>query len=236
MLNELVELKYLYLFLVLASISYPLYKSWDPRIDFYKKWPAFAKANVILLLVMIPWDVLFTENGIWGFNAQYNLGYNLLSLPVEEWLFFICIPFACVFIYEVIVYYDTDNRLRFYSKKVSILFLLLALGMLVIGFGQLYTSVTAILLIILLSYHLIATNNDYLGQFYLAFAVMLIPFFVVNGVLTGSFIKEEVVWYNMDETFGIRLFTIPLEDIFYCLFMMLFLITFYEKFKLKRQE
>jgi lycopene cyclase domain-containing protein len=50
---------------------------------------------------------------------------------------------------------------------------------------------------------------------------MLIPFFIVNGILTGSFIDEPVVWYNNDENLGIRLFTIPVEDSVYAFTMIL---------------
>jgi lycopene cyclase domain-containing protein len=61
--------------------------------------------------------------------------------------------------------------------------------------------------------------------------IILVPFFIVNGILTGSFIAEPVVWYNNLENLGIRLFTIPIEDIGYA-FNMLFLVVFLnEKFK-----
>jgi lycopene cyclase domain-containing protein len=38
---------------------------------------------------------------------------------------------------------------------------------------------------------------------------------MVNGILTGSLIEGEVVWYNPDEISGIRLITIPVEDFAY---------------------
>ena len=50
---------------------------------------------------------------------------------------------------------------------------------------------------------------------------MLIPFFIINGILTGSFIENEVVWYNNDENLGIRLFTIPIEDSIYAFTLIL---------------
>jgi lycopene cyclase domain-containing protein len=49
----------------------------------------------------------------------------------------------------------------------------------------------------------------------------LIPFFIVNGILTGSFIEVPIVSYDNLENLGIRLFTIPIEDIGYA-FSMLF--------------
>jgi lycopene cyclase domain-containing protein len=67
-----------------------------------------------------------------------------------------------------------------------------------------------------------------MGRFYLAYAVCLVPFFVVNGILTGSFIEEEVVWYNNEENLGIRLFTIPVEDVVYGMLLILMNVTFME--------
>ncbi len=59
---------------------------------------------------------------------------------------------------------------------------------------------------------------------------MLIPFFIVNGVLTGSGIENEVVWYNDAENIGIRLFTIPLEDSAYAFSMLLFNLVLFKFF------
>ena len=50
---------------------------------------------------------------------------------------------------------------------------------------------------------------------------MLIPFFIVNGILTGSFIEQEVVWYNNDENLNFRLMTIPIEDVLYAFTLIL---------------
>jgi lycopene cyclase domain-containing protein len=49
----------------------------------------------------------------------------------------------------------------------------------------------------------------------------LIPFLIVNGILTGLFLEEPVVSYNKNEILGIRILTIPIEDVGYA-FSMLF--------------
>jgi lycopene cyclase domain-containing protein len=60
-----------------------------------------------------------------------------------------------------------------------------------------------------------------MGRFYFAYAILLVPFFIINGLLTGSFIEEEVVWYNPDHILGIRIGTVPFEDLFYGLLLIL---------------
>ena len=84
---------YLYLLLNLGSLSIPLIFSFHPKLKFFKHWKSLGIGILISMLIFIPWDVFFTINGIWGFNSNYYLGTNLFSLPIEEWLFFLIIPF-----------------------------------------------------------------------------------------------------------------------------------------------
>ena len=52
-------------------------------------------------------------------------------------------------------------------------------------------------------------------RFYLVYLVLLIPFMIVNGLLTGTGLAAPVVWYNPSEIIGRRILTIPIEDVFY---------------------
>jgi lycopene cyclase domain-containing protein len=173
------------------------------------------------MLIFIPWDVFFTKHGIWGFNDTYFLGITLFNLPLEEWLFFICIPYACVFTHYALLYYFPKMALsESTTKKISYGFIGLLVVTSLLNYDKWYTlinfSVAAIVLTVV-----VIKKAPILQTYYLTFLVMLIPFFIVNGILTGSFIENEVVWYNNNENLGIRLFTIPIEDTIYAFTLIL---------------
>jgi lycopene cyclase domain-containing protein len=90
----------------------------------------------------------------------------------------------------------------------------------VVFYDRWYTLIDMIFGLVILSvtYKLIPS---FLNRFYWTFLFMLIPFFIVNGILTGSGIVDEVVWYNNSENLGIRMGTIPVEDSVYALSMIL---------------
>lgn len=214
-------MEYLYLILNLGSISLPFLFSFHPKIKFYKLWKSLFIAITITMAIFIPWDVIFTVNGIWGFNDSYFLGTKILNLPIEEWLFFICIPYACVFThYALLSYFPNMHLSSSLSKKTTLLFLFVLTLLTVLNYDNWYTVINFTLAIILTAI-VYYKRPDILQEFYLTFLVMLIPFFIVNGILTGSFIENEVVWYNNAENLNIRLFTIPIEDTVYAFSMIL---------------
>lgn len=50
----------------------------------------------------VTWDVLATRAGQWHFDAGQVLDARLLGLPLEEWAFFLVIPFAAIACYEAV--------------------------------------------------------------------------------------------------------------------------------------
>ncbi len=220
----------LYFWINLLSISVPFLVSFHPRIKLYKKWRALFSAIVIVLIPYIIWDIYFTEHEYWGFNPTYLSGHYIFSLPIEEWLFFVCIPYACVFTHESILALNpklgTSEKT---TKIISGVLALLFIALIATQFKKAYTLVDSSFALIALALAYF-TNRKLLSQFFITFLFMLIPFFIVNGVLTGSGIENEVVWYNDAENIGIRLFTIPLEDSAYAFSMLLFNLVLFKFF------
>lgn len=71
----------------------------------------------------------------------------------------------------------------------------------------------------------------WLPQFLMTYLVLLLPFFIVNGLLTGTGLASPIVWYNNAENMEIRLLTIPLEDVFYGFGLLFLNVFFFEIFK-----
>jgi lycopene cyclase domain-containing protein len=223
--------KWLYVFINLGAISIPFIAGFDRRLRFDKQWRFLFPAMLLTMLLFIPWDMEKTHLGVWGFNPRYVLGFYIGNLPVEEWLFFIAIPYACVFTYHSLNYLVKKDYFGEYAEKIT---LVLAIFLFLIGLintGKLYTSVTFISTGSFLLFHRLVIRADYMGRFYLMYLVTLIPFFIVNGLLTGSFIPEEVVYYDNTQNLGIRLGTIPVEDMVYGLLMLLMNVSWFEFFK-----
>lgn len=214
-------MKSLYLIINLASVSIPFLVSFHPRLQFYKKWKSLAKALVITTCVFIIWDIIFTHNGIWGFNEDFFLGIKLALLPIEEWLFFICIPYACIFMhYALIELFPKLILSRQLVKFILIVGVLLGITLIMIFSQHWYTVINFSLFIVvfLIGYRF---NKNLLQRFLLTFVFMLIPFFIVNGILTGTSLLEPIVWYDNAENMGLRLGTIPIEDTFYAFTLIL---------------
>lgn len=221
-----------YVFILAFTLSYPLYKSFESRVQFYKKWRFLFPALFISAIIFIAWDIWFADKSVWSFNRDYLLGFFIAGLPIEEWLFFFITPFSCVFIYEVLNYFVKKDIIAPYAKGISITLIsaLLILG--IMNTSRMYTSITFITLALVLFVLQVILKSSYLPRFYLTWAVCMIPFLIVNGMLTAF----PVIRYNELHILNVRIFTIPIEDVFYGMLNTLLVIAIYEYLKTKNNE
>jgi lycopene cyclase domain-containing protein len=214
-------MKFTYLLIDLFTILFPLVFSFHKKLGFVRNWHAFFPACLITAAFFIPCDILFTHLKIWGFNPGYITGYYLANLPVEEVLFFLCIPYACIFTYHCIFQLLRTRLQHRISEAITWLLLCLSLSCIVLFPGHVYTLFTFALLLVLLIISRYVLRIGWLGHFYFTYALLLIPFLIVNGLLTGTGLKSPIVWYDDRQTMRIRFLTIPLEDIFYGMSLIL---------------
>jgi len=223
---------YTYFLILAASLAGPLALSFDKKVAFYKNWKYVFPAMIIPALLYIVWDIYFTEKGVWSFNPAYITGIKLYNLPLEEVLFFFIVPYCCVFIYACIRSYfpslANKKNADWFLKGLAVLLLIIG----IIYYNRYYTGWTFILtgVFILILYVL---RNFFKGfdavSFLVSYAICLVPFLFVNGFLTAI----PVVLYNDAENLGIRIYTIPFEDAFYGMLLVLMNIALYEKLKSK---
>jgi len=222
---------WLYSSLLFFSILVPIALSFDKKLQFYKHWKYLFTSIFLIAFIYIAFDVLFTKLGVWGFNAQYHLNKLLLGLPIEEWLFFIVIPYASIFLHESLVLYFPNFKLKDgLSKIISSILIICLLVVLLFSLDKAYTVYifSSVIIALVLSFF---DSSKVINSYYLTFLIILIPFIIVNAILTGSFIDHEVVWYNNDENLGIRFLTIPIEDFGYAFSLILFNLLLIAKLK-----
>jgi len=221
----------LYVLIDLVVLLFPLMLSFEGRIGFYKSWPAVFKAILGILVIFGAWDVWKTAIGVWSFNPRYAGAWRFLGLPLGEWLFFVCVPYACIFILACVRFFIKDRIVpipRSFWYLAAVMFIILG----IILMNKTYTGVvfiavaSAILVVRFLTPHNLTSTN-----FWLALAITYVPFLISNGLLTGL----PIVLYDDSRNLGIRIGTIPLEDFFFSLSMLLISFSLYD-FVLQRKK
>ena len=213
---------YTYFIILAASIAGPLALSFDKKVGFYKQWKYLFPSMMIPAFLYIAWDIFFTSKSVWSFNENYITGLKLGNLPVEEVIFFFVVPYCCVFIYECIrCYFPTLKNRKSAIALQSLAFALFIAG--VVFYDKSYTSWTFILCALFIAsvYSFRHFFNNFDSTYF------LIPFLIVNGFLTAL----PVVLYNNEENLGIRIYTIPFEDCFYGMLLVMMNVAIFEKIR-----
>ena len=210
----------------------PLILSFDKKVAFYKDWKFYLWSMIPTSIFYILWDIIKTHTHVWSFNSKYLLGINFINLPLEEYLFFLVVPYACLFIYACIKSYFPLAKSNRASQVISITLILISAIAIAQDPTHAYTSSTfGLLTITIIALHT-KKFTHHLSHTYLAWIIALLPMAFVNGILTGN----PVVIYDDTENLGIRIGTIPFEDFFYNLLYMIWMISLFEYFKQRTQK
>ncbi|MDB5203147.1 MAG: rane protein [Ferruginibacter sp.] len=212
-----------------CSLAGPLLLSFDKKVAFYKKWRYVFPAMIFPGIFYIVWDAIFTANGIWHFNNDYIIGAKLFGLPAEEIAFFFIVPYCCSFIYECIRCYFP----RFSGPKNNWVYQFLAITLFfaaIFFHDRDYTFYTCLFTAVFLCCYVVFKKH-FTGfnpnVFLIAYLIILLPFLIVNGLLTSI----PVVIYNNAENMGVRIYTIPVEDVFYGMLLAFMNIAGFEKLR-----
>lgn len=174
---------YTYLLVNFVTIVICFIFSFDRRIQFHQHFLAFVKGSVLAAIPFIAWDVWFTAKGVWWFNMDYTIRKKILGLPLEEWLFFICIPFSCVF-----TYFCLDKLLKMewanaFNNMIVLMTVIVCGVMALLHPDKIYIFVTAIATAGTIIYlHFMARVQWIgIGQASLVYTVLMLFFFLSMG-------------------------------------------------------
>jgi lycopene cyclase domain-containing protein len=226
-------LSYTYLLIDFFTVIICFIFSFHHRIKFNRHFGAFLGSSALVGLVFIGWDAWFTKIGVWWFNDKYLLGIRILKLPIEEILFFICIPFSCVFTYYCL---DKFFKLDWKPLPEKIFVIISIIISLIIGIyynEKVYTSFTFITTSLSLFILYFVLKSRWIGKASFIYLLLMPGFLLVNGILTGTGLDSPIVNYNSSEFLGIRIMTIPIEDTVYGYELILWNIYIFQKFKIK---
>ncbi|TMM57043.1 lycopene cyclase domain-containing protein [Maribacter algarum] len=205
----------LYLIILLISLAGPLALSFEKNLKLYRRWKFLLPAILITMFFFVIWDIIFTHMGFWFFNPIYNSGIYIQKLPLEEYLFFLVIPYACAFSFYAVQFHFPKFKLNVQRTKISTFLITIVsfiLSLVYKDFAYTFTAFLVLPVVLLLGYYF----TREVVQYYLAiYPILLIPFFIINGILTGTGIEQAVFDYNPQAILGIRVLSIPIEDMFY---------------------
>jgi len=189
-----------YLTLDILILLFPFLFSFKWVFPYYKNYKPLAASILIVGGAYIFWDILVTFRGDWWFNHEYlvDLGFTIGGIPLEEALFFVVVPYSCIFIYENLQYFFPDAKLGFNKWVYYSIAILLAI-VAIIFYHQEYTilallSVTTFLLIAATWFPDLLQSRNYWAYIGLSF----VAFIIFNYLLTSI----PIVLYNPNAIWG----------------------------------
>ncbi len=229
-------IQFTYLLINILTISICFIFSFDNRIRFDRYFMDFLKAATLVAIPFIIWDAWFTKIGIWWFNETYLLGISLAGLPLEEILFFFCIPFSCVFTYFCLNKFFNLEWMNAFNN-IIIWLTVIVTSVIALRFHELqYTFVTALVTLLSILILNFGLKMESIGKVSFIYGLLMLGFLPVNGVLTGTGLESPIVNYNSNEFMNIRIGTIPIEDAVYGYVLIIWNVFFFEKFSHEKKS
>lgn len=193
--------------------------------EFPKIRPTIAAICSVALPYII-WDLLVT-NKWWSFNADYISGFHFANLPIEEVLFFLVVPFSCLVIWvniRKLVSGSIKIQIEYFTLIVSIITSLVSF------INEWWYTLTISFVVALVSVMSMFSSTSMKNKSMLVFILInCLLILVFNGYLTS----RPIVMYNPVTYSGILIGTIPIEDFFYGLALLIGNVLVYEKINQK---
>ena len=214
---------YLLILFVMAAVTMFLFIK--KTIVFFTELKYMIPAIIFSGAIFILLNIRLLETGIISFNYNYLTGKNILSLPIEEWLFLLLISLFSFSVYILV----NVNLANF--EKPNLFLAISVILLLVFGFEAWFSREKLVpffiffLLTIYFGYTIFRNRFKlHLSKFYVSYGIAVVPFFLFKGILYSL----PVILYNNEHILGIRLFSVPIEEFGFFFLLMLINITIFE--------
>lgn len=222
-----------YLLLDILYLAIPLIFSFSGKAPFFKKWRYLWASTLATAIVFLIWDAIFTSMGVWEYNQDRLVGPAFLGVPLESVLYYVCIPYASIFVYHTLTHAIERDYIYFHheliSSALSILFMIVG----IYHMDKAFTGSVFIGTGIFLAFQMIVLKPRYMSRFYFATPFILILLVPPALLLTGEFTYQLVIWHDITETLGIRIGTAPIEVVVLGWLLVLMNVSIYEWLKMR---
>lgn len=217
--------RFSFLICLSAFALFPLILTLFAKIRFAEKLKYVMPSILISGIIFLLWDIKFTGVGIWIYKPEFAVGLSHKGLPVEQWLFYLLVPFSGMVVYEFV-------KRRFATLDLNNVFigisLLLILVFAVIAYMyrvRFYTFFVFLFTTIYLGYTIFRKQyKSHLTSFYITFILMLIPYLLFSLPLTW----ETAIEYHQEQVLGVWIGMMPVENLIFLFLLLLINLTVYE--------
>lgn len=196
----------------------------EPQIGFNQHWISAVAALLSSGVLFLTWKILAVRHGDWSYNPAYNGRLRVFGLPWSEIFFLTGVPYAALFLFELVGKFFVQDQLA----EVSRLFLVSGSAAFIAAAYIFRRHNFTLLVCLSLSAFLatLAVGRSYL----LGNAGVLIWYgFSLALVLPIRFLATAlpVLRYNTQALLGVRVLTLPVEELFYLVAYLGFTLNFY---------
>jgi lycopene cyclase domain-containing protein len=216
--------QYYYLIFIAIILLPVLLLSFKTDVKPHRHLRGLLAGYLFVSLPFMVWDVWATARGHWAFNPEFILGPELFGVPLEEYLFFLAVPFALIYTWGVIKKYVGDIGIPAIMPLIVMgAAAAFTIWSLVYYWDNGYTRTVAIVLLLTILL-LVGSRLAYTLRFWTFQLVLLGLFLVFNSILT----MLPIVTYDPNAIIGFKFGDIPIEDfMFNFAFANLFLLAFH---------
>jgi hypothetical protein len=222
-------MKFAFLALAIAPLLFPLIFQFDKKLFSDGNFKAALGASLVSTIVFSVICIVQHWFGLLSYND--TMGIFFKDIPLEQYLLNFTFSFAAIGLYQYLNLKFPKNDLQRYSLAMSNLLLGLCVAFLFFAYTKWYTLSTFATLLVLLLFIEYIGKLRFMYRAYRAFVVMLVPFYIIYGILFWS----GTITIAKNQLSGMCLASIPIENHFVALAMMLVSIYMFEFFRTKRK-